>query len=219
LGCERSGKYRKYRNDLEVTITGTRKCDCPFRLQGKPISNGEGWVLKVICGLHNHDLTETLVGHLYAGRLRPDEHVLVVDMRKSLVKPSNILLTLKENNKNNVTTIKQLYNARYTYKRSVRGSRTELQQLMMLLERDQYIQWSRCYQDSKVVSDVFWTHPDSVKLLNAFSIILLMDSTYKTNKYRLPLLEIVGVTSTGLTFSAAFVLLLTECENNFIWSL
>jgi len=204
---------------LEVTITGTRKCDCPFRLQGKPISNGEGWVLKVICGLHNHDLTETLVGHLYAGRLRPDEHVLVVDMRKSLVKPSNILLTLKENNKNNVTTIKQLYNARYTYKRSVRGSRTELQQLMMLLERDQYIQWSRCYQDSKVVSDVFWTHPDSVKLLNAFSIILLMDSTYKTNKYRLPLLEIVGVTSTGLTFSAAFVLLLTECENNFIWSL
>ena len=204
---------------MEVTITGTRKCDCPFRLQGKPISNGEGWVLKVICGLHNHDLTETLVGHLYAGRLRPDEHVLVVDMRKSLVKPSNILLTLKENNKNNVTTIKQLYKARYTYKRSVRGSRTELQQLMMLLERDQYIQWSRCYQDSKVVSDVFWTHPDSVKLLNAFSIILLMDSTYKTNKYRLPLLEIVGVTSTGLTFSAAFVLLSTERENNFIWTL
>jgi len=176
-------------------------------------------VLKVICGLHNHDLAETLVGHPYAGRLKPDEHALVVDMTKSLMKPSNILLTLKENNKDNVTTIKQLYNARYTYKRSVRGSRTELQQLMMLLERDQYIHWSRCYQDSEVVSDVFWTHPDSVKLLNAFSIVLLMDSTYKTNKYRLPLLEIVGVTSTGLTFSAAFVLLSTERENNFIWSL
>jgi len=32
LGSERSGKYKKYRNDLEMTITGTRKCDCPFRL-------------------------------------------------------------------------------------------------------------------------------------------------------------------------------------------
>jgi len=42
LGCERSGKYRKYRNDLEVSITRTKKCDCPFRLRGKPISNGEG---------------------------------------------------------------------------------------------------------------------------------------------------------------------------------
>jgi len=88
LGCERSGKYRKYRNDLEVSITEIRKCDCPFRLRGKPISNGKGWVLKVICGLHNHDLAETLVGHLYAGRLKPVEHALVIDMTKSLVKSS-----------------------------------------------------------------------------------------------------------------------------------
>ena len=55
LGCERSEKYRKYRIDLEVTITGTRKCDCPFKLRGKPIKGGEGWVLKVVYGLHNHE--------------------------------------------------------------------------------------------------------------------------------------------------------------------
>jgi len=127
LGCERSGKYRKYRTNLDVSITGTRKCDCPFRLWGKPLKGRDGWVLKVVCGLHNHDLANTLVGHLYAGRLRPDEHALVVDMTKSRVKPKNILLTLKENNEDNVTTLKQLYNTRYTYKRSVRGSRTEMQ--------------------------------------------------------------------------------------------
>jgi len=175
-----------------VTITDTRKCDCPFRLRSKPIKNGEGWVLKVICELHNHELAETLVGHPYDGRLRPDKHALVVDMTKSRVKPLNILLTLKENNEGNVTTIK-LYNTRYTYKRSVRGSRIELQQLMMLLECDKYIHWNRCHESSQVVSDIFWTYPDSLKLLNAFSIVLLMDNTYKTNKYRLPLLEIVGV--------------------------
>jgi len=89
----------------------------------------------------------------------------------------------------------------------------------MLLERDKYIHWHRCHESSRVVSDIFWTHPDSLKLLNAFSNVLLMDNTYKTNKYRLPLLEIVGVTSTGLTFSAAFVLMSTECQNNFTWVL
>jgi len=176
-------------------------------------------MLKVICGLHNYALSHTLVGHPYAGRLNKDEHELVVNMTKSQVKPANILLTLKEKNAHNVTTIKQLYNARYTYKRPVRGLRTEMQQLMTLLERDQYIHWSRCHMSSEVVSDVFWTHPDSVKLLNAFHIVLLMDNTYKTNKYRLPLLEIVGVTSTGLTFSVAFVLLSNEHENNFVWTL
>ena len=86
----------------------------------------------------------------------------------------------------------------------MRGSRTELQHLMMLLDRDNYIHWSRCQEESEVVSDLFWTHPDSVKLLNAFNIVFLMDTTYKTNKYRLSLLEIVGVTSTGLTFYVAF---------------
>ena len=96
-------------------------------------------MLKVICGLHNYDFGETLVGHSYARRLRPDEHGLVVDMTKSQVKPSNILLTLKENNEDNVTTIKQLYNIIYTYKKLFKGSKTELQQLMMLLKRDQYI--------------------------------------------------------------------------------
>jgi len=60
LGCERSDKYRKYIHDLEVTITGIRECDCPFRLCDKPVANGEGWVLKVICGFHNHNF---LLGH------------------------------------------------------------------------------------------------------------------------------------------------------------
>jgi len=88
---------------------------------------------------------------------------------------------------------------------------------MILLERDNYIHWHRYHESSQVVSDIFWTHPDSLKLLNVFNNVLLMDSTYKTNKYRL--LEIVGVTSTRLTFSVAFVLMSTEHENNFTWTL
>jgi len=101
-----------------------------------------------------------------------------------------------------MTTLKQVYNAKYRYKHSVRGSRTKFQQLMLMLERDHCIHFSRCVDESDVVSNLFWTHPDVVKLLNSFNIVFLMDRTYKTNKYWLPLLEIVGVTSTGLTFSA-----------------
>ena len=70
--------------------------------------------------------------------------------------------------------------------------------------------------DKEVVGDIFWTHPDAVKLLNAFNIVFSMDSTYKANKYRLPLLEIVGVMCTGMTFSTAFAYLEAERENNFV---
>jgi len=68
-----------------------------------------------------------------------DEKIVVADMTKSMVKPRNILLTLKEHNENSYTTIKQIYNARHAYRSSIRESNTEMQQLMMLLDRDQYI--------------------------------------------------------------------------------
>jgi len=96
-------------------------------------------MVKLICGVHNHEMTKSLVGHPYAGRLTKDEKIVVVDMTKSMVKPRNILLTLKEHNANNYTTIKQIYNARHAYRSSISGSNTKIQQLMMLLDRDQYI--------------------------------------------------------------------------------
>ena len=54
--------------------------------------------MKLIFGSHNHDLAKTLVGHSYVGRLIVDEKAMVVDKTKSLVKPRNILLTMKEHN-------------------------------------------------------------------------------------------------------------------------
>ncbi|XP_014499274.1 uncharacterized protein LOC106760350 [Vigna radiata var. radiata] len=144
LGCERGGKYWKYKADAVPSVYNTRKCECPFRLKGKPCLDGDGWVLNVMCGHHNHELAETLVGHPYAGR---------------------------------------------------------------------------CADDSKVITDLFWTYPDAMKLLNSFNVVFMMDSTYKTNRYRLPLLEIVGMTCTGLIFSAAFAFLSTERQSNFTWAL
>ena len=93
------------------------------------------------------------------------------------------------------------------------GLRIEMQHLMYLLERDMYIHW-HVANDEEVARDIFWAHLDVVKLLNAFNILFFMDSTYKTNIYRLPLLEIVGVTCTALTFSVVFAYMEVEREKN-----
>ncbi|KAI5395113.1 hypothetical protein KIW84_061638 [Lathyrus oleraceus] len=84
---------------------------------------------------------------------------------------------------------------------------------------DGYVSWSRKRDDSKVVREIFWAHPDSVKLSNIFPIVLVMDNTYKTNKYRQPLFEIVGMTSTELTFAVAFAYMESEQTDNFCWVL
>ncbi|KAL5194311.1 hypothetical protein HKD37_20G056408 [Glycine soja] len=172
IGCERSEKYKAYKKDLVRTITGSKKCEYPIRLRAKLF--------------HNHALAKSLFGHPYVGRLTKDEKIIIGDMTKSMVKPKNILLTLKEHNSNNSTTMKQVYNVRYAYRSSIRGNNSRMQQLIKLLEWDQYIHWHRL-MDEDVVHDIFWSHLDIVKLTNAYNLVFLIDSTYKTNRYRLPL--------------------------------
>ena len=150
IGCERSGQYKTKKKDLVRTDTDSRKCGCPFKLCGKLVVGGEGWMIKLMCGSHNHELVKSLVGNSYVGRLTMDEKIIIDDMTKSMVKSRNILLTLKEHNTNSYITIKQVYNARNAQRSSIRGSNIETQQLMKFLERDWYIHWHRL-KDGDVV--------------------------------------------------------------------
>ncbi|KAL5149788.1 Protein FAR1-RELATED SEQUENCE 6 [Glycine soja] len=209
IGCERSGLYKCRNKEFIRRDTRSRKCGCPFRLRGKPVHGGEGWMVKLICGIRNHELAKSLVGDPYTGRLTKNEKKIIVDMKKSMVKPKNILLRLKVHNANSCTTIKQIYNAR---------ADTKMQHLMKLLERDQYIHWHRL-KDEVVVHDLFWCHPDVVKLCNAYHLVFFIDSTYKTNRYRLPLLDFFGVTPMTMTFSVGFSYLEGERVNNIVWVL
>jgi len=52
-----------------------------------------------------------------------------------------------------------------------------------------------------------------------FSMVLVLDSTYKTNKYRLPLLDFVDTTSTQVTFSIGFAYMISQKEDNVTWAL
>jgi hypothetical protein len=49
--------------------------------------------------------------------------------------------------------------------------------------------------------------------------VLVLDSTYKTNKYRLSLLEFVGNSSAHQTFSIGFAYMMSEKEDNVNWDL
>ncbi|KAH1233434.1 hypothetical protein GmHk_09G025878 [Glycine max] len=132
--------------------------------------------------------------HSYAGRLTKDEKIVVTDMTKSMVKPINILLTLKEHNPSSYTTTKHIYNAINAYHSSIRESNSEMQQLLMLLDRDQYIHWHRLKDENVVLPT-------------------------KQIGTQLSLLDIIGVTPTRMTFSAAFAYLEGERFNNVVWVL
>ena len=65
----------------------------------------------------------------------------------------------------------------------------------------------------------FFGHPQSLSLAKKYTTIFLLDCTHKTNKYKLPLLHIVGVNGSSLSFSVAFCFLSSETEEDYCWAL
>ncbi|KAK3185165.1 hypothetical protein Dsin_032451 [Dipteronia sinensis] len=223
FACERSGNYRRKYNEGQTPkrpkTTGTKKCGCPFELKGHKLDDNDDWVLKVICGLHNHPITQQSEGHSFAGRLTEQEANILIDMSKSNLSPKEILHTLKRRDAHNASTIKAIYNARHKYKVGEQVGRLHMQKLMKKLMEYKYIEWHRIDEDTQCIKDLFWAHPFSVGLLRAFPSVLIMDCTYEISRYPFPLLEIVGVTSTELTFPVAFAYLEFEREDNYTWAL
>jgi len=72
-----------------------------------------------------YELTNTLVGYPHVGSLK-SMSILWLFMTKNLLKPTNILFNLKEHDKDDVMTIRQVYSARYAYNKSYRGGKTEM---------------------------------------------------------------------------------------------
>jgi len=188
-------------------------------VRGYVVREDNAWKLAIFNGVHNHEMVLYVAGHLLAGRLMEDDKKIVHDLTDSSVKPNNILTNLKKKRKESKTNIKQIYNERHKFKKVRRGDLTEMQFLISKLEENEYVYYVREKKESQTVQDIFWTHPTSVKLFNNFPTVLIMDSTYKTNLYRMPLFEIVGVTSTYLTYLVGFAFMTSEKEDNFTWAL
>ncbi|CAK8576397.1 unnamed protein product [Lathyrus sativus] len=192
LLCERSGKYQTPLWKFKRDDTSSRKCECPFMVRGYMLSTKK-WKFSVICGLHNHELFLKLQGHPSVCRLKSEEKTCISNMTLNLVQPKNILATLKRKKPDNISNIRQMYNIQYRANKAVKGDRSEMQQLLKLLDDKSYVSQYRTCNDRVTVQDVFWTHSVSIKLFKTFSTMLILDFTYKINKYRLPLFKMCHI--------------------------
>ncbi|CAM8953518.1 unnamed protein product [Rhodiola kirilowii] len=217
LACERGGKYRL--ETSQIRNTGTKKCECPFELRGIPVPpDGVMWGLRVLCGIHNHPTVEFMDGHEYPSRLKPMEKQLVLDMANSTA-PREILSILKQKDSSNSTEVRSIYNVIRANKSAKRGGLTQVQYVLEQLIKKGYLHDYLTDPDTNEITDILWLHPKSLALAVNFSSVLIIDATYKTNEYRSPLLEVVGITSTLRTYSLMFAYLSHEKVENLEWAL
>jgi hypothetical protein len=117
-----------------------------------------------------------------------------------------------------IATQRDIYNCIAAGKRALAEGQSHIHALAEELNKQGF--WSHiCLDESDTVTAVIFSHPDSLAYLEAYPEVLIMDCTYKTNKYRMPLLDIVGVDACEKTFCVAFAFLSGEEEEDFKWAL
>lgn len=73
--------------------------------------------------------------------------------------------------------------------------------------------------DKGAVEGVFFAHQDLVNMAKRYPYTFLLGCTHKCNKYDMPLLSLVGITSTYESFNAGFAFLRSDDEQSYKWAL
>jgi hypothetical protein len=159
-----------------------------------------------------------MIGHPTARRLTEDQLQKILDLSETGSKPRDILALLRRQYPDTLVSPKDIYNAREALRRHKLGNSTPLQFLLRSLQENH---WKHAIKQDSEGRVLFFmcAHLESIKYANLYNRVFVIDCTYKTNRYGMPLLHIVGVSPSNSTFSIAFCFMQNEQEDSYIWAL
>nr|KAJ0184863.1 hypothetical protein LSAT_V11C900471780 [Lactuca sativa] len=176
------------------------------------------WVLKAKNLTHNHEPSTDISGHPSFRRLSPNDVQSVKNMTLSGIPLRQILSSLSQGNPNLPAVSRTIYNLKAKIRKESLGNRSMVNALFEEFEKEGFI-YDILHNSIEHITHLFIAHPLSIKLAKSFSNIFIMDCTYKTNKYNMPLLDIIGVSCFNTSFYYGFVFLEREDEDSYIWAL
>lgn len=141
----------------------------------------ESWKITVVHGTHNHEIGESVYGHALAGRPTAEEFAVLKKMTLGHCTPIKIASTLNADPKN-FTTKKQVYNNMYKVRKERMEGRTVVQDFLYQCQQNDYFIEHKINAETNEITDIFFASPDSISLLKAFPYIIVLDSTYATNR-------------------------------------
>ncbi|KAI5662820.1 hypothetical protein M9H77_22143 [Catharanthus roseus] len=107
-------------------------------------------------------------------------------------------------------SFEKIYNVVAKIKRNQMQGRNTVEEVLCLSAQRSYTVFHENREESNVLSDIVVAYPTSIAMIRTWPYVLIMDTTYKTNKYNMPLLEAVGMTSTGKNFTVATTFMCNE---------
>ena len=80
-----------------------------------------------------------------------------------------------------------------------------------------FVQYLKDDDDNLV--HLFLSHPECVQMVSSWYFVIMIDSTFNTNAYRKPVIQLVGVTPVRKNFSIGFAFVDNEKTESYVWVL
>jgi hypothetical protein len=181
-------------------VTKTLRRGCPYvikinrRKANKKTEKSEHWAITDMVDQHKYPSVSSL--SMYANNRKPDEeeYTHVVGLLASRASNQIIIdnCKLKFGEQSNLLP-KDVTNMRYRLSGVTNDpkSRSVFNFINQLEAANYDVRWA--VNDQNELGCLFFTHSDCIKQARRFSDVVIMDATYKTNRHKLPLINIVGV--------------------------
>ena len=198
----------------------TRLINCPFAASAYFQKKANHWNFTVSNPNHNHHHSLDPTAHTENRKLTHDLYEEMKKLGDAGLKPSSILEALKKTHpdKTILATISTIYAARKKAQNQMLQGISPIVHLNQTLENSDFTTVTKVNEDGEI-KGLFFCHALSINLLKTYHYILLLDCTYKTNKYKMPLLHIAGITGANKTFSLAFCFIAQETKPFYNWAL
>jgi hypothetical protein len=219
--CNQSGHYCGSVLNKTGRQTAFFKVDCPFQAEGSvPTSKkvtSKLWTLEIINAEHNHSPSPGVSPHPAHRQLMPEQYEEIQKLSKSNLPAAQILLQICTSNNETFATNRTNTNALQKIRREDLAGCTPIKALMVVLKETNWV-WDVKVNGNGHIQNLFFAHPGSIHLAQINHHVALLDASYKTNWYRIPLLHVIGQAASNRSFSIGFCFLTYEDDENYLWA-
>ena len=204
-------------DDDRVRNINNIKINCFFRTHLLRNKKTNYWHVRSINLHHNHDSIENLDDlQIYVKHQMTNEIMRYIE-RNFNVKSIDILIHFRNEIFDILIQIQNIYNV----KKRIRHRRLKkyifIQLLLKILHRNDWFIKFRLQIINKRIKNLFFINKNVNNIFVKNSKIIIIDCTYKTNKYRISLTIIINHIAFDTNFYIDFVFLNEEKKMNFEW--
>ncbi|KAL6878940.1 hypothetical protein J3F83DRAFT_711706 [Trichoderma novae-zelandiae] len=224
LRCSKGKRFKSQANAELATSrhrkTSSQMTGCPYKLLITQRPDGV-WQIRDSdndsANKHNHEMLPQAAFSRYrtstVEKLKGD----IISMYNAGIRPRLVLNKIRSGGHLDVQALTRhdIYNVIQKHREAELGGRSEMQWLFDKLQDDENYYCRHRRDEENRLTALFICPKDSINLLRQYSSVLLMDCTYKTNRFNLPLFNICGITSTKKTFQVAAVFMTGEDQAQF----